>query len=650
MATGLLGIGSSGLLAFQRSLDTVGHNIANVSTEGYSRQTVDLATRLPQAHGFGFMGTGVETVTVERAYDAFVDNSLRSSLSASAEFEVFHTLATRLDNALADTDAGMSASIQRFFDSVQDVADAPTSPAARQVMFSAGEQMAVQFNVLAQWMEDVTGQVNSEIRNSVNEINSLSNNIAELNQTIVIEQGRSGGQPANDLLDQRDNLIRQMSELVTINTVTQDDGSLNVMTGTGQVLVRGNTASTLQVFNETSDVNQLSVGLQGGGGVLIPVTEQLSGGKIGGVLSFRERMLDPARNDLGLVATGMSSLVNAQHRNGMDLTGELGTNVFSVASPQLVVKTGLQSSLSVDFTDVTELTGDEYKLPFSAGAWELTRKTNGQTVAMTGTGTVADPYLAEGVSITVNAAPANGDTYLVQPTRNVALSMQMLLHNPQEIAAATPVIANADRANTGSGSVSGLTITDIDYPAFQTAAGQLTPPVKIEFTSGVSYDIYDNTNPAVPVLLTAGVAYNPATGGDVLSADGYRMSLTGAPAAGDVFTTDYNTDGVGDNRNALLLASIATNDAMKNGQQSVSDTYNALVAKVGVATQQAEHNSSAQQRLLDQAIANRESISGVNLDEEAADLLRYQQAYQAAAQVIAVANELFDVILNAVRR
>ena len=655
MSSGLLGIGSSGLLAFQRSLDTIGHNIANVGTEGYSRQSVDLASRLPQAHGFGFIGQGVETVAVERAYDEFVDGSLRSSLSADAEFEIFHTLATRLDNALADSDVGMSASMQRFFDSIQDVADSPTSPAARQVMFSSAEQMAGQFNVIAEWMEDTRNQINNEIRNSVTELNTLSKNIAELNHTIVLEQGRSGGNPPNDLLDQRDLLIRQMSELVSVATVRQDDGSLNVMTGTGQVLVRGNTASTLQVFNETSDVSQLSVALQGGGGVLIPITDQLSGGKIGGVLGFRDRMLDPAINDLGLTATGMAVYTNLQHRSGMDLEGNLGTGIFSIEKPQVVVQTGVPNSLGVSFANVGLLTGDEYKMQFNGAAWSLTRKGTNEVVTMAGTGTVADPFTAEGIRIVVNAVPNNGDTYQIQPTRNMALNMKMLLNNPQQVAAASPIRSEASIANTGSGSISAGSVVNINNAAFQTTAGQLTPPVMVRFTTTTSYDLYDNSNPSAPVMLEAGIVYNPATGGELFPTSGgidhgYRMRITGSPAVGDVFTTEYNTDGVGDNRNALLMAELSTRKLMHNGDLSISDTYNSLVADVGVATQQAEHNSNAQQRLLDQAIARRESVSGVNLDDEAANLLRYQQAYQAAAQVISVASTLFDTLLNAVRR
>ena len=650
----LFSIGTSGLLAFQRSLNTISHNIANVNTKGYSKQSVDLATRPPQATGYGFAGNGVETVTIRRSYDAFVESSLRSSTSATAEFESFHALASQLDNVLANTDTGMNSSLQRYFNAVQDVADTPSSPAARQVLFNEGQQLATQFNELADWIEGVRGQVNSELRSGVDEINQFSTAIAELNQAIVIEQGRAG-HPPNDLLDQRDTLIKDMSELVSVTTLQQDDGSVNVLVGTGQVLVRGNTATSLTVIQEAGDPNQLGVAVQGNAGVLVPVTNQLSGGRLGGVINFREQMLDPSSNSLGLVAIGMGNFVNEQHQRGMDLNGVLGLDVFSVAQPQVLTVAGTPGNVSVAFDDVSQLTNSDYKLQFNAGTWELTNKLTGQNIAMTGTGTAADPFIAEGMSIEISAAPANGDTYLLRPTRNGAMDMQMVLANSRQIAAAAPVRSVAATANTGTGVITAGSVTDINNAVFQATPGQLSPPLLVRFTSGTSYDIYDNTNSASPVLLEAGIAYDPATGAELFPTPGgldhgYRMQLTGAPLAGDEFSAEYNTGGIGDNRNALLLAGLATDKLMYGGSASITDTYNGLVADVGTGTKQAEINSLAQKRILEQTQATRESISGVNLDEEAANLIRYQQAYQAAAQVISTANSLFDTLLNAVRR
>ncbi len=655
MASGLLGIGTSGLLAFQRSLDTIGHNISNVNTDGYSRQTVQLENNRPQANGFGFTGTGVNTSTITRSYDAYVEFSVRNGTSSSAESDAFLNLAVQLDNIMADTDAGMSAAITRYFNAMQDVADDPSSTAAREVLLNESDQLAVQFNDLAKYVEDTRGQINNTITGNVSEINRITVNIADLNQAILIEGARSGGQPPNDLLDQRDALIRDLSEYMEVSTVTQDDGAMNVFIGKGQLLVRGSNVSELTTYLVNGQPDQLAVAIDGGSGPDIPVSGKLIGGSLGGVLGFRDRMLDPASNSLGLVAIGLGTQINEQNRNGMDIDGALGINVFSVGQPEVRVQQGAITNISVEFGDVGQLTNLDYKLSYNSGAWGLIRTDTGQSVSMAGSGTGADPFIVDGMEITVNAAPANGDSYEILPTRNGATDMQMLLANSRQLATAAPVRSLAANTNTGSGAISAGVVTDINNAAFQANAGQLTPPVLIRFTDANTYDILDNTNPAAPVALETGIAYNPATGGEIFPSPGgldygYQMRLNGAAAAGDEFSTEYNTGGTGDNRNALLMNDMSTAKLLQGGTASYSDSYNGLVADVATGTRQAELGSLSNSRLLQQTLATRESISGVNLDEEAANLVRFQQAYQAAAQVIATAGSLFDTLLNAVRR
>ena len=654
-SSSLLNIGSSGLQSFQRSLTTIGHNIANVNTEGYSKQNVNLSARDPQLNGFGFSGTGVKTTSITRSYDAFIENNLRNSTSSAKEFEVFHSLATLIDNVIADPDAGMSTSMQSFFDSVQDVADTPSAIAPREVLLEEGKHLAGQFNELASWLNDIRGQVNSDVRSSVSEINHLSRSIAELNESIVVEQGRSNNQPVNDLLDQRDSLIRELSEHVSITTAQQEDGAVNVLAGIGQVLVVGNRASTLDVFNEGNDPNQLGIAIKGNAGVFVPITEQLSGGRLTGLLSFRDRMLDPASNSLGLVAIGLSHFMNEQQTQGMDLDSALGAEFFNEPKPQALALTGTPGNVSVAFDDVSQLTNSDYKLRFNGTAWQLTENETNQAITMTGSGTAVDPFIAEGMRFEINAAPTSGDSYLIRPTREGATDIKMTLNNNRQIAAAAPIRSSAAINNTGTGEVSAGNVTDINNSVFQSPPGQLTPPVLVRFTSPTSYDIYDNTNPLTPTVLESGIAYNPATGGEVFPTPGsldhgYRLQLKGAPVVGDEFSTQYNSGGVGDNRNALLLANLANNKIMANGSASINDSYIAMVSNVGSDTKQAELSALAQKGVLESAAASRESVSGVNLDEEAANLVRFQQAYQAAAQVIAVANTLFDTILNAVRR
>lgn len=655
MGSGLLNIGVSGLLAYQRTLDTISQNIANVNTDGYSRQTVHLQSRPPQANGYGFVGTGVDVASITRSYDAYLEGSLRSTSSAQAEFETFHSLAAQLDNLVADADAGMSESLQRFFNAIQDVSDAPSDPAARQVLMNEGQKLSDQFNQLFSWIEGNRTHVNSQIRTGVVDINRITQSIAQLNERIVLEQGRAGGQPANDLLDQRDALILELSQYVNVTTLQQDDGAVNVLVGKGQALVVGNRANQLSTSVVAGDPNQISIDVDAGGGITAPITEQLTGGMIGGLIGFRDRMLDQTSNSLGLTAIGLADLFNQQHHQGMDLDGALGVDFFNVAQPQVLSVNGTPGNVVASLDDVTQLTNLDYTIQYSGGSWQLTRNDTDQAVAMTGSGTVADPFIVDGMRIEVTPTPVNGETYMIRPTRNGARDLDMVLGNIRQIAAAAPVRSQSANANTGSGQITAGSITDIDNAAFQTTPGQLSPPLLIRFTAGNSYDVYDNTNPGAPVLLEAGVAYNAATGGDVFPTPGaldygYQMHINGAPAAGDEFSISYNTNGIGDNRNALALADLAIDKMLNGGATSITDSYRNLVVDVGTGTRQAEQNSLAQTRVLDQITASHDSVSGVNLDEEAANLVRFQQAYQAAAQVISAANSMFDVLLRVTTR
>ncbi|BAO44294.1 flagellar hook-associated protein FlgK [Thiolapillus brandeum] len=657
MASGssLLGIGISALQAYQRSLNTTGHNIANASTPGYSRQRVNLTSAPPQFTGYGYVGTGVRTSSVQRFYDAFIGTQVQSYTSSSTEFATIHQYASQVDNVLADPDAGLSTAMQRFHNAVQDLANDPGSLAARQVLVSEGQGLVDRFHSLGNWLDDLDAQVNSELRASVTDINRLSASIADLNEKIVLAYGAGAGQPPNDLLDQRDVLIGQLSEEVGVTTLEQEDGAINVMIGTGQALVVGNTSNTLDTYKGPGVHAPQMISLHIGANGNVPITDQLSGGRIGGLLGFRERVLEPTANELGKTAIGLARFFNEQHEKGVDINGQLGRSFFSFPDPQWDSYPGVNSSLSVSWNDVGQITGANYKLQFDGGAWSMTRADTGESVAMTGSGTAADPFVADGLNIVVDPAAVAGDTFLVQPTRQGAMSLQALIDDPGLVSAAFPVLATESATNTGSGNITVSEIVDVSNPAFQTTPGSLSPPLMIRFTGPNTYDIYDNSNPSSPALLESVSGYDPALGADVFPTPGgldygYQVHLTGDPAAGDEFTLAYNSNGNGDNRNAIALGQVLTGKIMGNGSESLSDVYNSLVSDVGTTTRQTALAEKSHEQLLQRSMDARDAVSGVNLDEEAANLVRFQQAYQAAAQVIATANEMFDTLLGAVRR
>ncbi len=656
MPSGLFGIGTSALAAFQRAMDTTAHNIANAGTEGYSRQRVEFASRPPQYAGFGYLGTGVETKAVKRSWDAFVERQVRDYTAAGAELDTLYRYASQVDNVLADPDAGLSSALQRFTAAMEDLADDPASMVARQVVVAEGEALAERFRSLGGWLEEMNEQVNLGIRSAVDEVNRLAADIADLNERIVLAEGNATSAPPNDLLDQRDALIRELSGKVAVTTIEQDDGAINVMVANGQSLVVGNRATPLVTYRGEGVDSPLQVGLSAGdSGGYVALDGLLSGGELGGLMAFRDRVLDPAVNELGRIAAGVAGLVNRQHRSGMDLNGALGGEFFSIGDPAWTGLGGTGGTLDLAWDDPGALTGAEYRLEYDGSAWSLTRLDTGATVPMTGSGTAADPFVADGMRIVTDTTAAAGDAWLLQPVRTAALDIRMRFDDPVLVAAGTPVLAQADVANTGSASITAGQVVDVDNPAFQSTPGALTPPLLVEFTGPGSYQVYDNSNPAGPVLLETVTGYDPVAGQDLFPTPGgldygYRVRIEGAAAAGDRFTIDYNEGGTGDNRNALALAELFDRPLLGRGSESITAAYQRLVGETGTATRHAEFAAGAQERMLDRAIAEREAVSGVNLDEEAANLVRYQQAYQAAAQVIAVADEMFQTLLNAVGR
>ncbi|MBD3619599.1 MAG: flagellar hook-associated protein FlgK [Chromatiales bacterium] len=630
----LFGIGTSALSAFQRALATTGHNISNVNTDSYSRQRVELINRPGNAAGNGFIGTGVDSSTVRRMFDQFVQQNLVQGHSAYEQQQMLYSMASQVDSLLADPDTGLSTGLQNFFGTLHELADDPTSTAARQLVLTEGETLANRFNYLYDQLEQLRSRANNQIRTTVDEINGIAASIADVNRTIGDAYAAGGGQPPNDLLDKRDALVTQLAKLVSVQTFEQDNGALNVFIGNGQALVVNAEARQLGAGPLGPDINQLDIGVASGGAT-IDITDFISGGRLGGLLEYRDSVLDPTENAIGRVAIGLASVFNEQHQKGMDLDGDLGQAFFTVPTATVLPDTGNGSTLNVTIADVSRLTTDDYELRFDGANWNLTRQSDGQPVAMTGTGTAADPFLVDGLAMEVGGAPAAGDVYVIRPTRAGARQLDTLLTNVRDIAAAYPVQGQADIGNTGSATIDGFEILDATDPNLRTA-------VTLTYDAGTG-EFSDGTN-----------TY-PYTSGGNIDINGWRVRITGTPQDGDVFSFTDNTGGVGDNRNALALVALQNTNTLganATGTPSASfgEAYNELVSDVGTRTRSAEIASNAQKGLLDQAQSRREAVSGVNLDEEAANLLRFQQAYQAAAQIISIANQNFQTLITAVGR
>ncbi len=665
-----LSIGISGLLASQTALATTAHNVANVNTPGYSRQRADLATRLPQPTGSGFIGNGVNVVNVRRVYDQFTTEQVRSHTALNSRLAVYYDLASQVDNLLADPDAGLAPALQNFFDASQGVADNPSSIPARQVFISEANSLVERFGAIDQRLASLRDSVGTRLQDLVMQVNSLAESLAKVNRDITLAGGNLTGQPPNDLFDRRDELLRELSELVPVTTLEQDDGSINVFIGNGQTLVIGADARGISTMRNPYNSHrvEISMGRTGSGPI---ISDFITGGELGGVLEFRRDVLEPTENSIGRVAMGLAQAMNEQHAQGIDLNNTLGKQFFALrglpGDPKQALPAstnGSSANISFVVADVAALTTSDYTVSTPDGTnFTVTRVSDGQVVGSFAPGGYpytypAAPATIDGLQLTIDGPTAPGDTFLVEPTRSAASDIRMLISNVKEIAAAAPLRGEQVKDNLGNGKITNPDVSSAtNLPGIIGAA-----PVSLVFEAATNRLVVTGGTAGAGNPLGAGwIPYNPATdsnGADfdlgaalgIPAYNGVTFTVSGAPLDGDTFTIGKNTDASGDNRNMLKLAGLQDAALLEGGTTNLQTAYGQTVSGVGAKTHQLDINSRAQQTILDQAIQAREEIAGVNMDEEAANLIRFQQSYQAAAQVIGAADTLFQTLLDAVRR
>lgn len=540
MGTNILSIGQSALTAAQVGISVTGHNIANAATPGYNRQVVVQGSALAQDFGAGFLGQGTQIETVRRVYNEFLGVQVQSAQASKSGLETYYAQMRQIDNLLADPDAGLSPVMQDFFASLHEVSADPSSIPARQAVLSTAEALAGRFQGMGARLREIEQGVNSQITTSVTLINSYGEQIAQLNDAIGRAQ-RSTGQPPNDLLDQRDQLVLDLNKEIKATVVKQDDGAYNIFIGNGQPLVMGNKASQLVATSAPTNPEKIEIGYKTQSGGIVPVGDAgFSGGRLGGLLEFRSKSLEPAQNALGRIGITLASEFNTQHAAGVDRNGTAGAAFFNVAPPVVNAHAANTGSGVVGATlaDAGQLTTSDYMLRYDGTQYSLTRLSDNTTFSPVANGDVVD-----GVQLSMAGAPAAGDSFLIRPTVNGATAFSTLITDPAKLAAA------------------------------------------------------------------------------------------GSTAAGD-------------NSNVLALAGLQTRNLVAGDTTSFQGAYGQLVSQVGNKTRELEVTSVAAGGLLTEATQTLQSESGVNLDEEATNLLRYQQAYQAAAKVMDIASKLFDTLLS----
>ena len=637
----LAGIGTSALLSLQQAISTTGNNIANVNTEGYSRQKIDLTSLPSDLNGGNFLGTGVGVGAIERVYDAYLIAEVRDRSSAHASADNYYSMAARLDSVLGDASVGIDNSLNDFFDATQSVANNPSGQAERQVVISQGQSLVDRLQFLNDTLESFNGEINSRLSTDVESINSLAVSLAELNDQIAVASSASGASP-NVFLDQRDQVLEKLSSLVSVTSYAQEDGSINVQIGSGQALVVGAQALQLTTVENEFDPSRLEVAYQSAG--TSTISPLLSGGSMGGILDFRNEIMEPAFSQLGLTAVSFAQSINDQQLLGLDLKGDSGEEFFNLPDTRALpsLENAGTAEISLQVEDLSQLDSKEYRLNYDGAQWQLF---DFEDSSLT---TISFPYPLDGLDLSLSGSAVAGDRFLISPYRSASASVSLAISDPSKIAAAGALMEDIGTTNTGTGILDNAQLVD----------SSLVPlPADIVLTfdqnamgAGVSGFILSGASGA------GAIAYDPTTDSDglELSLDGIvggiNFEFSGIPSHGDQFSITNNQGVNGDNRNILSLAAIQTDARFDNGVSTLQGLYSGFVSNIAVRTSQAEIGFSTQSALLTGAEAALSSISGVNLDEEAANLLQLQQAYQAAAQIVSVANELFQTLLNATGR
>ncbi len=648
MGSNILSIGTSALNAAQVGISTAGHNIANAATPGYNRQVVVQASNNGQNFGFGFIGQGTQVASIQRVYNEFLSNQVVATQTAKSASDTYYAQISGIDNLLADTSAGLSPALQDFFKGIQDLSANPNSAASRQATLSSAQTLAARFQSLNAQLADSRENVNSQIASSVTSINAYAQQIAQLND--AIQKAGGNGQPPNDLLDQRDQVIADLNKEVKATVIKQTGGSYDITIGNGQPLVLGNQTFTLATVNAMDDPGRLQVGYVNNGTTVALPESYLSGGTLGGLFAYRSQTLDVAQNALGRVAIGLASDFNAQHELGLDQNGKAGGEFFTVGKPLVTASVANTSGavLGAAISDSKALTTSNYRLQYDGANYKVTRLSDGTVSSFSSL-----PQTVDGVNFSVTSgALAAGDSFLVKPTVNGAQDFAVEISDTTKIAAAgvpaIPVLSSIGSGNTGTGTIA-VSSVDASYASaplqpgqtltFQYAAGTnsftVTPATAVKVTT---------VAPPATTPYAAGAAV-PYTAGASINAQGINATISGVPADGDSFIVRPGSN-VGDNSNALALASLQTKNTLIGGSTSYQGAYSQLVSLIGNKTHELDVTRTAEANQLTAQQQAQQSESGVNLDEEAANIMRYQQAYQAAAKVMQTASKLFDTLLS----
>lgn len=661
----LLSIGSSGVQAQQKLLYTTGNNISNVNTQGYVRQTTTLYTNTT--------GLGVGMSQTSRTLDIYSQREMWKDTSTLNYYQGAYNQLSATDQLLSDSSNSISTALTSYFNAFQTANSSPSTSAGRQGLLTQVGALSSQFNTLSNSLSSQYTSINNNISGDVSSINTLLTGINQLNKQIQ-KAGTVDDGTTSNLLDQRDDMIKQLSEKMDIRTVPQSDGTTLVNLPTGESLVLADGAATLSVTQGNPDVSQTGLQIQVGNSTSTLNTSSI-GGELGGYYLARSQ-LEPVQRQLGQLSVAIADAMNTQNSLGMTLNNKVGGNIYTLPTSTGIANANNTGSgaATVSFMpgQGANVTSNDFEVRFTGSNSFEVYMLDGNSSSLVGSGSTPPSQYdmaSYGISLNLSGTPASGDKILLQPTKNAASNMTVAISSTDDFALASPVLGTASSSNYGTGTISlaGVYNTDSTTSGFTSSGLQSTAPHSIKIDSSGNYEVYDGSSNLLGVapascngqdimanLLTS-VPGGSAVYSDVKTSPGYDFNVSGTVKANDSFSIAFNTDGFSDNHNGLALADLQNQALVRNGsststsKNTFSQAYTSTVSSLGSTVNSLNTNVSAATAKLSQSQALYDSTSGVSLDEEASNLLKFQQAYSASAQIITAAKTVFDSLLQAAR-
>lgn len=643
----LLNVGSRALQTNQAALQTAGNNIANVNTPGYSRQRVILATVPGQYSSIGYIGQGVTVQSIQRNFSEFLtrQSTLATSVQSADQSRVDKL--RQLESVFEGGTQGLGASISDMLNAFSDVANAPTDMTARTVALTRVDETASRMRAASQQLDDLQASVTQELQQKASTINSLAKSIAGVNGEIARTQG--SGQDPNDLLDRRDQLIMELNKYVQTTSIKADDGTVGLYIAGSQELVLGTNASTVTIVNDDfGDSRSSKLAVMRAGTPLKLDENTLGGGEVSGLLRFQNQDLNEGRNLLGRLTLATTTAMNDQHKLGLDMDGNVGGNLFSptvfgpgnVLTPQApaTVNTGT-ATMTLSVSDVTQLAASDYEIQFNgATTGTITRRSDGKVTTFDTSLSPTNSISIDGLDIAQAGGAAVGDRFLIKPFSTSASNVSSVFSTPRALAVASPVAATMGAANTGS--LKQVSISARSNPPAPASLG-----VVITFTGSNTYTRSDQG--ATVFTYTPGQAIEATVPATPPLSD-WSLTLQGTPKAGDTVTVNANAYPSLSGGNATAMMNLR-DVAMFDGA-AMTDGFAGMISQIGIRTQSADYAAQVSSSIATNVERDRAGVSGVNLDEEAANLLQYQQAYQASAKVVQIAQNIFDTLIQNLAR